>query len=1521
MSKIVASNQITLIDLNDAIKLGTPPKSPTNETLWIDTSVTPNILKKWNGSGWVVQNLSLDGLDPTAATNISNVTTTLSSLSNDNVITKFERGYVKDKVTVIIGYVITDTANMPVLSTLDLGSAGEVSSVRKEAIAVGILATDILYTTVGTAYTNLANYLNGLSVKPWNTTSTANIAITPTEWRDKWLKYYEAVHVLRKGISDKLVEADSKSLKIATPYNNVQMDATNGLVAQRSDNKVKTTMNATDGFKIEKSTNNGSTWEKTLYADTNGVIYANGLVIDSSTTVSGTAASTVVGNASKGNEANTTVVNNKSTWDKASTSVQQSTDYNGVVIDSKNGIKVTSSKNVLLMNATTGLSMKKTDGTDVFKLDSNGNLSLTGTFTIDSGSTIGGTATSTVLANAGAGAQAKKDLEELSIGGRNLFRGQPTNEPLTINVNNQYYLDYLNADKKVPIVGGETYTFSADVEVVSSSTPNVTMMFSVGYGQEFSPFSQDFKNFSHSSVVGKYKIRETFVMPSSTVAANKYFGFRFARKGAVHTSSVIYSNIKLEIGHKATDWTPAVEDSLQFKQNYNGMTFDQTDGLSVTTARNTINLNAAKGIEIKKGTTSVFSVDTNGNLNLTGNIAMAAGSTLSADYITSGTINAERIGASSITAGHINSLNGLNVGNGNLVIDGTGNVSLKGNITMTGGTISWDKVGLPTSTAVTDTRTTNELPSWYYQNYKQQVVSEFKNRASIGAPGTEMYGTLTTTVPWVNTSGGSVTQQFASLDGVYYRQGNSAASAWTAWSTSETTAGAASKAAAAQSAAESYAALLSKAMAQGKILHKDSAFRTGANAVVAYGTGVTVTRVAKPTDAPTTSGYVLEVKVSAASSPGWGGVYQPIMSRPNAKFVFRVIAKIPVGYTVHFTSNSLGTGSTTRTLSDNKGTGKYTEYIALYECGDTGTFSTCGFMYISNGVTPTASAPLIWQLAYATSFDITDMDYTLYDVQSLTDSWKYTGTTQINGTSIYTQSITANQIKTGTITANEIATGTITANEIKAGTITSNEIKAGAITADKIAVGDFTNYADRSLYDDFISSAPWSVVTNIVKTIGGKSLKLSATTTDFANITMNNSDFPVVDGDQLYCEFWAYRENANQSICINIVVTGPDGTKDYDSDNRATAPATATNAKWIKYSGVTKLTKDGTAKIEVKMPTANDLTGNWYISDVVVRRAYTGSMIVDGTITANQMATMKLSAISADLGNINAGIITGVTISGSEFKSNYTRTEQFGNIFGLQNGTMSLTGSKIQFNQSHTDKNSPQDNYTLTTQFDSEGISYIRNNGDNVYSYTVNEKMINFGSYNPNYAYNPSLTMGIGISRDVEFTVYGAAMKLYAERGFNFEGRIIQNSDSEHTRFNVATHGYVAWYRNSTRIGYAGFGSNGTTQLTIRAEGVAQLNGAAGISLQGGLINTNNTFHSGVAYITPSAANTPTGKVVSWNAMASEPKILLGLHSSLPGTNVTGSGFSGNTTTGATIYVTRTNTTATNVNYLCVATK
>lgn len=179
---------------------------------------------------------------------------------------------------------------------------------------------------------------------------------------------------------------------------------------------------------------------------------------------------------------------------------------------------------------------------------------------------------------------------------------------------------------------------------------------------------------------------------------------------------------------------------------------------------------------------------------------------------------------------------------------------------------------------------------------------------------------------------------------------------------------------------------LARAMSTGKMIHLDPMFKNGLNNCSVYnnaGNGVvTLTRIAKPSDCPTTSTHCLEIKITGAGSPGWGGFYQGIQARAGAKFVVKLIAKIPVGYKLNLASNSMGSGYSDKIITSADGTGKFEEYIRVVTCGITGTFSSGGHFYLSGGSTPTATTPLLCQIAYCTVFDITDGDYTLVDTQT-----------------------------------------------------------------------------------------------------------------------------------------------------------------------------------------------------------------------------------------------------------------------------------------------------------------------------------------------------------------------------------------------------------------------------------------------------------------------------------------------------------------------------------------------------------
>jgi microcystin-dependent protein len=164
-------------------------------------------------------------------------------------------------------------------------------------------------------------------------------------------------------------------------------------------------------------------------------------------------------------------------------------------------------------------------------------------------------------------------------------------------------------------------------------------------------------------------------------------------------------------------------------------------------------------------------------------------------------------------------------------------------------------------------------------------------------------------------------------------------------------------------------------------LYTDEEFVAGSNSVGVYnnsgGDGVVITRMTAATagvGAPNGSGYVLEIRHNGnTTSPPYGGFIQSITARRNATFAQVFRAKLPVGYTLNLAENPQGTNQTSYWLSSNIGTGKWEEYVRVSHCGNTGTFSQGGHVYVTGSPAPTSGANLVWYLASCTVYDATDV--------------------------------------------------------------------------------------------------------------------------------------------------------------------------------------------------------------------------------------------------------------------------------------------------------------------------------------------------------------------------------------------------------------------------------------------------------------------------------------------------------------------------------------------------------------------
>ena len=166
--------------------------------------------------------------------------------------------------------------------------------------------------------------------------------------------------------------------------------------------------------------------------------------------------------------------------------------------------------------------------------------------------------------------------------------------------------------------------------------------------------------------------------------------------------------------------------------------------------------------------------------------------------------------------------------------------------------------------------------------------------------------------------------------------------------------------------------------AAGTPLYGDPEFASGNNSVNVYNIAsngaVTITRIADNQYSANSSGYILQISTSATTAtPGRGGFVQNMTSRAGAIFCQIFRAKIPTGYTLANTENSMGSSYKTHWLTSKAGTGKWEWYCRVTFCGTSGTFSSGGHVYLNADAGGTAA--VTWYLSYCNTIDLTKGNY------------------------------------------------------------------------------------------------------------------------------------------------------------------------------------------------------------------------------------------------------------------------------------------------------------------------------------------------------------------------------------------------------------------------------------------------------------------------------------------------------------------------------------------------------------------
>lgn len=160
-------------------------------------------------------------------------------------------------------------------------------------------------------------------------------------------------------------------------------------------------------------------------------------------------------------------------------------------------------------------------------------------------------------------------------------------------------------------------------------------------------------------------------------------------------------------------------------------------------------------------------------------------------------------------------------------------------------------------------------------------------------------------------------------------------------------------------------------------LYTDPTFLSGMNSIGVYnnsgGGTVTHTRGSYASfEVPspgTDSSSIIKIETTGTASPGCGGFVQSIPARANAQFVQIFRALVPADRKLYIASNGMGTGYRDEWLTSNNGTGKWEWYARRVICGQEGTISVGGHVYIDGNV------PVTWYLASCNVYDITKTEY------------------------------------------------------------------------------------------------------------------------------------------------------------------------------------------------------------------------------------------------------------------------------------------------------------------------------------------------------------------------------------------------------------------------------------------------------------------------------------------------------------------------------------------------------------------
>ena len=253
---------------------------------------------------------------------------------------------------------------------------------------------------------------------------------------------------------------------------------------------------------------------------------------------------------------------------------------------------------------------------------------------------------------------------------------------------------------------------------------------------------------------------------------------------------------KLEKGNKATDWTQAPEDAQGQIDTVKEITESHSTTIGVMQGQITTAINNTQ--IVKDGQTILLKDDYNRTVQTVNSMNSTIGSHTTKINEHTGKITGVETKTNELER-TLNSVSSRLSSTETTVSNHTASINA------VDGKINTAKnQAIVDSRKLIDTRNTNENPGWYLTNYPRQTIVEFKTFKVLGISSSIAYGTLTTNVPWADSSGGYPVQTFRSNSGGTYERKGVSTTEWGTWKQVEDTSGSQNKATQALNDAKGY---------------------------------------------------------------------------------------------------------------------------------------------------------------------------------------------------------------------------------------------------------------------------------------------------------------------------------------------------------------------------------------------------------------------------------------------------------------------------------------------------------------------------------------------------------------------------------------------------------------------------------------------------------------------------------------------------------------------------------------------